>query len=141
VLASSIILALGHHGNVTSAAASLQARTVSTLFHAARQRGVSPQHRLGARGCGSCPWVLWPVRVARPWTISSPTLFEADFQRRYNVQIVGRAPSVLQQFFAISVVTLGFTVEGPGKCRGCDCSDRQWPEDRRSPLAGDRASS
>lgn len=32
-----------------------------------------------------------------------PTLFEADFQRRYKVQIVGRAESVLQQFFAISV--------------------------------------
>lgn len=32
-----------------------------------------------------------------------PTLFEADFQRRYKVQIIGRADSVLQQFFAISV--------------------------------------
>jgi len=32
-----------------------------------------------------------------------PTLFEADFQRRYKVQIVGHAESVLQQFFAISV--------------------------------------
>jgi LysR family transcriptional activator of nhaA len=32
-----------------------------------------------------------------------PTLYERDFQRRYDVRIVGRAEDVVQQFFAISV--------------------------------------
>ena len=33
----------------------------------------------------------------------SPTVFEAEFRRRYNVQVVGRVKSVRQQFYAISV--------------------------------------
>lgn len=33
----------------------------------------------------------------------SPTVFEAEFRKRYNVQVVGRVKSVRQQFYAISV--------------------------------------
>jgi LysR family transcriptional activator of nhaA len=33
----------------------------------------------------------------------SPTVFEDEFRRRYNVQVVGRVKSVRQQFYAISV--------------------------------------
>jgi LysR family transcriptional regulator, transcriptional activator of nhaA len=33
----------------------------------------------------------------------SPTVFEAEFRRRYKVQVVGRIASVRQQFYAISV--------------------------------------
>jgi LysR family transcriptional activator of nhaA len=33
----------------------------------------------------------------------SPTVFEDEFRRRYNVQVVGRVRTVRQQFYAISV--------------------------------------
>ncbi len=33
----------------------------------------------------------------------APTVFEDEFRRRYNVQVVGRVKSVRQQFYAISV--------------------------------------
>ncbi len=33
----------------------------------------------------------------------APTVFEEEFRRRYNVQVVGRVKSVSQQFYAISV--------------------------------------
>jgi LysR family transcriptional activator of nhaA len=33
----------------------------------------------------------------------SPTVFEAEFRRRYHVQVVGRVKAVRQQFYAISV--------------------------------------
>ena len=33
----------------------------------------------------------------------SPTVFEEEFRRRYNVQVVGRVKTVRQQFYAISV--------------------------------------
>jgi LysR family transcriptional activator of nhaA len=33
----------------------------------------------------------------------SPTVFEAEFRRRYNVSVAGRVESVRQQFYAISV--------------------------------------
>jgi LysR family transcriptional activator of nhaA len=33
----------------------------------------------------------------------APTVFENELQRRYQVQVVGRVPSVQQQFYAISV--------------------------------------
>ena len=33
----------------------------------------------------------------------APTVFEDEFRRRYNVQVVGRVKSVQQQFYAISV--------------------------------------
>lgn len=33
----------------------------------------------------------------------SPTVFEEEFRRRYNVHVVGRMPTVRQQFYAISV--------------------------------------
>jgi LysR family transcriptional regulator, transcriptional activator of nhaA len=33
----------------------------------------------------------------------SPTVFEEEFRRRYNVEVVGRVKSVRQQFYAISV--------------------------------------
>jgi LysR family transcriptional activator of nhaA len=33
----------------------------------------------------------------------SPTVFEDEFRKRYNVQVVGRVKSVRQQFYAISV--------------------------------------
>lgn len=33
----------------------------------------------------------------------SPTVFEGEFRKRYNVQVVGRIPTVRQQFYAISV--------------------------------------
>lgn len=32
----------------------------------------------------------------------SPTVFEREFRKRYNVQVVGRVPTVRQQFYAIS---------------------------------------
>lgn len=33
----------------------------------------------------------------------SPTVFESEFRKRYNVQVVGRVPPVRQHFYAISV--------------------------------------
>jgi LysR family transcriptional activator of nhaA len=33
----------------------------------------------------------------------SPTVFDDEFRRRYNVRVVGRVKSVRQQFYAISV--------------------------------------
>jgi LysR family transcriptional activator of nhaA len=33
----------------------------------------------------------------------SPTVFEAEFRKRYNVLVVGRVPTVRQHFYAISV--------------------------------------
>jgi LysR family transcriptional activator of nhaA len=33
----------------------------------------------------------------------SPTVFENEFRSRYDVRVVGRVPSIRQQFYAISV--------------------------------------
>jgi LysR family transcriptional activator of nhaA len=33
----------------------------------------------------------------------SPSVFEAEFRRRYHVRVVGRVEAVRQQFFAVSV--------------------------------------
>ena len=52
-----------------------------------------------------------------------PTLFETDFEKRYGVRIVGRAPTVVQQFFAISVER---RVENPAAVAIIDGARARW---------------
>jgi hypothetical protein len=52
-----------------ASAASSRAPTVPTSSDSARRQPVGIRPRVGARGCGACRWVLWPVRVALLWVL------------------------------------------------------------------------
>src|SRR5688572_1038340 len=63
------ILGDRHHENVSSASY-FRAHTVPASSPSARHRPVDLGRRLLARGCGACPWVLLPVRVALLWVLA-----------------------------------------------------------------------
>ena len=48
---------------------------------------------MGARGCGTCPWILWPVRVALFWVlgVADPGTFAAVREAGLEMHAAGTA--------------------------------------------------